>query len=105
MRLMNDRISMTERRLDRRIPLGCAATIRLRGGDTIPAKCVEISVGGMTLHAAYVPGETEIIEVVIKPPGDAASHPPLVTRLEVKRCHSVGNGVYEIGGTTLRVVG
>ena len=101
---MNDRASLPERRLDRRIPLGCPASIRLGNGEIIPAECVDISVGGMTLRAPYVPAEAEVLEVAIASPGGAVSRPPLVTRLEVRRCHALGNGRYEIGGTTVRVV-
>lgn len=102
---MNDRASLPDRRLDRRIPLGCPATIRLRNGQNIEAECVELSVGGMTLRAAYVPGEAEVLEVVIASPDDRLDRPPLVTRLEVRRCHAVEDGLYEIGGATVRVVG
>ncbi|BAL26221.1 hypothetical protein [Azoarcus sp. KH32C] len=102
---MNDRVSQIERRLDRRIPLGCQATIRLKSGESIPAECVEISVGGMTLRSSYVPGQAEVLEVIIASPGGQVARPPLVTRLEVKRCHALGQGLYEIGGTTVRVVG
>ena len=102
---MNDRASNIERRLDRRIPLGCKATIRLNNGESIPAECIEISVGGMTLHSRYVPGQSEVIEVIVASPGGQVARPPLVTRLEVKRCHALGQGLYEIGGTTVRVIG
>ncbi len=101
---MNDRASSPDRRLDRRIPLGCTATIRPRHGGEIPAECIELSVGGMTLHAAYVPGELEVIEVVVSGPTDSLGRPPLVTRLEVRRCHALGGGRYEIGGAIVRVV-
>ncbi|MDT3672021.1 MAG: PilZ domain-containing protein [Aromatoleum sp.] len=101
---MNDRASPPERRLDRRVPLGCPASIRLRGGEIIAAECIDISVGGMTLRAAYVPAEAEVLEVAVASPGGALARPPLVTRLEVRRCHALGNGLYEIGGATLRVV-
>ena len=101
---MNDRASAPDRRLDRRIPLGCAAAIRLRTGERIPAECVELSVGGMTLRAAYVPGEAEVLEVVVSGPADGLGRPPLVTRLEVRRCHALGEGRYEIGGAIVRVV-
>lgn len=101
---MNDRSVPLDRRLDRRIPLGCSATIRSKSGETIPAECVELSIGGMTLRAAYVPGESEIIEVAVQSPDERVPRPPLVTRLQVKRCHAVGGGVYEIGGAIVRVV-
>lgn len=59
----------------------------------------------MTLHAAYVPGESEVIEVAVMSPGSSLGRPPLVTRLKVTRCHAIGHGRYEIGGTIIRVVG
>ncbi|MFN4063940.1 PilZ domain-containing protein [Parazoarcus communis] len=102
---MNDRASMPERRLDRRIPLGCAASILLTGGRTVAAECIELSISGMTLHAAYVPGEAEVIEVLVAPPSERVERPPLVTRLKVTRCHALGDGRYEIGGAIVRVVG
>ena len=101
---MNDRAFHSDRRLDRRIPLGCPAQIRLRNGESVPAECVEIGVGGMTLHSTYVPGEAEVLEVVVASPPGQLARPPLVTRLEVKRCHALGGGRYEIGGATVRVV-
>lgn len=102
---MNDHASAPERRLDRRIPLGCSAAILLPGGDSIAAECIELSIGGMTLHAAYVPGEAEVIEVVVNSPNERVERPPLVTRLKVIRCHALGDGRYEIGGTIVRVIG
>lgn len=101
---MNDRASPPERRLDRRIPLGCPASIRLPGGETLAVECVELSVGGMTLRAAYVPAEAEVLEVSVASPGGTLAQRPLVTRLEVRRCHALGNGLYEIGGATVRIV-
>ena len=55
----------------------------------------------MTLHADYVPGESEVLKVSVVSPSGAA---PLVTRLAVKRCHSVSPGRYEIGGAIVKVV-
>ncbi|MDR2260931.1 MAG: PilZ domain-containing protein [Azoarcus sp.] len=100
-----DHVSPRDRRLDRRIPLGCSARILPRSGDEIEAECIELSVSGMTLHAAYVPGEGEVIEVVIVSPDDKVTRPPLVTRLRVTRCHALADGRYEIGGSIIRVVG
>ena len=54
-----------DRRLDRRLPLGCPAFIALRSGERVDATCIEIGVGGMTLHAAYVPARNEIIDVAV----------------------------------------
>jgi len=66
---MNDHVTPPDRRLDRRIPLGCAASILLREGRSVAAECIELSVSGMTLHAAYVPGELEVIDVAVMSPG------------------------------------
>lgn len=94
------------RRLDRRLPLDCAAYIALPGGERIEARCIEIGVGGMTLRAAYVPGENEVIHVIVLGPENSlvSSRPPLVSKLEVTRCNAIGDGVYEIGGRIVRVV-
>ncbi|THF54997.1 PilZ domain-containing protein [Pseudothauera rhizosphaerae] len=99
---MNDRSAPPERRLDRRIPMSCPAAIHLPGGDTVEAECVELSVGGMTLRSTYVPGEAEVLRVSVSSPTGAA---PLVARLEVKRCHALGGGRYEIGGAIVQVLG
>lgn len=92
-----------ERRLDRRIPLGCPAFIRQRGQAPVPADCLEISVRGMTLVAAFVPGESEVLEVEVCPPGRPGGH-PLRAKLRVTRCHPVAPGRFEIGGETLYVI-
>lgn len=94
------------RRLDRRLPMDCAAYIVLSGGERIDARCVELGVGGMTLHAAYVPGENEIINVAVLGPENSllAARPPLLSKLEVTRCNALGGGLYEIGGRIVRVV-
>ncbi|MDR2091755.1 MAG: PilZ domain-containing protein [Azoarcus sp.] len=102
---MMDYASPLDRRLDRRIPLGCSASIRASNGEEIEAECIELSVSGMTLHVPYVPGEGEVIEVVIASPNDRIPRPPLVTHLRVTRCHALPDGRYEIGGATVRVVG
>lgn len=67
-------------------------------------ECLDLSVGGMTLRAAYVPAEAEVLEVVVASPEGPLSRPPLVARVEVRRCHAVGDGVYEIGGAIVAVV-
>ncbi|ATE60963.1 PilZ domain-containing protein [Thauera sinica] len=102
---MKDRSGRDDRRLDRRIPIGCPALIHLGEGRRIPAKCMELGVGGMTLHAAYVPGEGEVLEVAVAAPEGGIERPPLVARLRVKRCNALGGGMYEIGGAIVRVVG
>jgi hypothetical protein len=100
-----DHASPRDRRLDRRIPLGCSAHIQSQDGNRIAAECIELSVSGMTLHASYIPGEDEVIEVAISSPNGNVPRPPLVTRLRVTRCHALTDGRYEIGGSIVRVVG
>jgi len=101
-----DYASPRDRRLDRRIPVGCSAHIRLNEGEEISAECIELSVSGMTLRAPYIPAEGEVVEVVIaSPEGDKIKRPPLVTHLRVTRCHALTGGQYEIGGSTVRIVG
>jgi hypothetical protein len=101
---MNDRSAHLNRRLDRRVPLGCTAVIQLPHGGRIPAQCVELSVSGMTLRATYVPGEGEVLEVAVVAPEGGVDRPPLVVKVEVKRCNPLGDGLYEIGGAIVRVV-
>ncbi|MCL1825173.1 MAG: PilZ domain-containing protein [Betaproteobacteria bacterium] len=101
-----DYASPRDRRLDRRIPIGCSAHIRLNEGEEVSAECIELSVSGMTLRASYVPSEGEVVEVVIaSPTDDKMERPPLVTHLRVTRCHALTGGQYEIGGSTVRIVG
>jgi hypothetical protein len=102
---MNDRALPSERRLDRRIPFGSRATIRLEHGECVEAECVELSVGGMTLRAGYVPGESEVVTVEIPAPAGGLERPPLVVRVQVKRCHQVRQGWYEIGAEIVHIVG
>ncbi|AMO37495.1 hypothetical protein [Thauera humireducens] len=103
---MKDIPPYQDRRLDRRLPLGCPAFIALRNGERVDAVCVEIGVGGMTLHAAYVPGRNEVIDVAVLGPQGSPTpdRPPLITKLEVIRCNALGDGRYEIGGRIVRVV-
>lgn len=101
-----DHVSPRDRRLDRRIPLGCSAHIRLNEGKEVTAECIELSVSGMTLHSNYVPAQGEVVEVVIASPSNGKmGRPPLVTHLRVTRCHALASGQYEIGGSTVRIVG
>jgi hypothetical protein len=93
-----------ERRLDRRIPLGCPALLRPRSGAPVMGQCLELSVGGMTVVAGYVPGAEEILEVEIMPPKESVAMPPLRAKAQVKRCHQLGAGRYEIGLVILKVL-
>lgn len=93
------------RRLNRRLPLDCEACIVLADGRRIEAQCIELGVGGMTLQAAYVPREDEVIEVLVRgPEASPLARPPLHGRLEVTRCHALDDGRYEIGGRLAQVL-
>lgn len=94
------------RRLDRRIPLEVPAQIFLKNGRVEEAVCMDLSVRGMTLHTAYVPGEAEELEVLVSSPGGVgAATRPLRVQLLVKRCIQLAPGHYELGGEILRVLG
>ena len=55
-----------ERRRNRRIALGCEARLIVQGLATpVDAICTEVAVGGLTLHAAYVPRSGERVEVLL----------------------------------------
>ncbi|MFN3984035.1 MAG: PilZ domain-containing protein [Rhodocyclaceae bacterium] len=92
------------RRLDRRIPLGSSARIRFEDGSEVEALCVELSVRGMTLQTGYVPGEGEELEVIVDAPAGKVETPPLHVRLAVKRCISIDDGRYELGGEIVKVL-
>lgn len=66
---------------------------------------MEIGVGGMSLHAAYVPAADEVLDVEVAGPEGGVRQPPLRVRLQVRRCNALGAGLYEIGGAIVRVVG
>lgn len=102
---MTDSRYTRNRRLDRRIPIASPARIYLGDGRMLEAQCIELSVSGMTLHADYVPGQSEMLRVEVASPGGPAAAPPLIAELQVKRCHSLGQGRYEIGGAIVRIVG
>jgi len=103
---MNARNNWEERRRHRRIPLeGCAAVITPERGQGVSARCMELSIGGMTLHTRYVPGEGEVVTVRVDSPGGKLALPPLHARAQVRRCHSLGQGEYEVGLEILQVLG
>lgn len=98
---MNRHPANGERRLDRRIPLGASARIQPPAGDAVAGVCVDLSVGGMTLHTMYVPRALEVLVVTVDSPTGAKA---LVARVEVKRCHALGDGFYEVGGAIVEVL-
>lgn len=93
-----------ERRNSRRMAMGSAARILFEHAQAVEAECVELSVGGMTLRAGYVPGEGEVLLVEILCPDSGLPRPPLLARVAVRRCHSVEPGLYEIGGAIVEIV-
>ncbi|KAA3653433.1 PilZ domain-containing protein [Denitromonas sp.] len=94
-----------DRRATRRIPLGCNALIK-PAGDTpaVPAHCVELSPGGMTLETAYVPSVAELLDVLVRQPDGGLDRPPLHVRVEVKRCHRAESGKYVLGAQIVQVL-
>ncbi|MCX7946189.1 MAG: PilZ domain-containing protein [Hydrogenophilus sp.] len=95
-----------ERRRYRRIPVaggGLQAHLVTARGEHYEGVCTELSVGGLTLRANYVPALREQMMVQVNQPGGVGggSIHPLRVRLEVRRCEVVEEGGefrYEIGG-------
>lgn len=85
--------------------MGSAARLIIEGGAAIEAECVDISVGGMTLRGNYVPGEGEVLIVEVPTPTTGLPRPPLVARVEIKRCHQISEELYEMGGAIIEVIG
>lgn len=85
--------------------MGSAARLVFEAGHGIDAECVDISVGGMTLRANYVPGKAEVLIVEVPAPTSGLPRPPLVARVEVKRCHQISPELYEIGGAIVEIIG
>lgn len=104
-RMMTSSPPPIERRADRRLTLGTTARLVFDSGEVIEAECVDISVGGLSLRTNYVPGEGEVLTVEVPTPTCGPSRPPLVARVEVKRCHHIGPGLYEIGGAIVEIIG
>lgn len=102
---MTDSPPPAERRAHRRLTMGSAARLVFEGKEAIDAECVDISVGGMTLRANYVPGQLEVLVVEVPPPTNGLPRPPLRARVQVRRCHRIGPELYEIGGAIIQVIG
>lgn len=92
------------RRLNRRIPVVSSAAIVLKSGQRIDAQCVELGVGGLALHADYVPREEEQLRVEVYPSESAATFSTLVADVVVRRCHPLEDGRYEIGCEIVQIV-
>lgn len=94
----------SNRRLDRRIPLGVPARIRLEDDSEIEARCLDLSVRGLTLQSEFVPSRGELLEIFVDSPGGRVEAAPLHVRLEVKRSLDLGDGQYEFGGEIVEVL-
>ncbi|WP_179958229.1 PilZ domain-containing protein [Chitinimonas arctica] len=88
------------KRINRRIPLACPARIRtLDLGPSYYGTCIDLSVGGLTVHSDFVPRPGEILEVTVMPPRtNGLPSQPMTARVKVRRCHELEAGLrYEIG--------
>jgi len=104
---MNNGHGDRERRTAVRIPLGSEAFIQPAASQHPPrkARCVDLSVDGMTLHTVYVPRPDEIFEVIVRPHEGPLAGPPIHVRAQVKRCHPVnGSAIYEVGVKIIEVL-
>lgn len=90
---------MTERRRDRRIPLGCKVGIKLaHQAQPVVGTCVDLSVGGLTIRSTHVPQMDEVFEIAVLPPEPGGRFLPLHARVRVRRCHGLEEaGLYEMG--------
>ncbi|MDD3352790.1 PilZ domain-containing protein [Zoogloea sp.] len=97
---------MTERRRDRRIPLGCKVGLKFRGhAAPVVGDCIELSVSGMTIHSRHVPQMDEVFEVAVLPPEHGGPFQPLHARVRVRRCHNLGpSGLYEMGVEIIEII-
>ena len=85
--------------------MGCNALIKPAGDlPAVPAQCLELRPGGMTLESSYVPAVEEVLDVLVRQPDGGLERPPLHVRVEVKRCHRGESGKYMMGVQILQVV-
>ena len=97
---------MTERRRDRRIPLGCKVGIRLDGqAAPVVGTCVELSVGGLTIPSSHVPRMDEVFEIAVLPPEPGGVYQPLHAGVRVRRCDGLAQpGLYAMGVEIVEVI-
>ena len=97
---------MTERRRDRRIPLGCKVGIRLDGQSApVIGTCVELSVGGLTIHSSHVPRMNEIFEIAVLPAGPGGVYQPHHARVQERRSDGLAQpGLYALGVEFIDVI-
>ncbi|MCB1956022.1 MAG: PilZ domain-containing protein [Rhodocyclaceae bacterium] len=96
---MDRHSSGIERRRNVRVPLGGIDALVHVPGQVQPlaAKCTDLAVGGLTLLCRYVPREGEQFRVEVASPGGQRRFEPLNARVSVRRCHPLGDGLYELG--------
>lgn len=93
-----------ERRAYRRIRLNCPARLFIPPDRILDGVCLDLSVAGFTLRAAYVPYHEQTLEVEIIQPSSLLSMPPLRVRATVKRCHPHEGELYDIGCSIVEIV-
>ena len=98
--------SSSERRLHRRIPLGCKIGIKAPGGgEPVVGICTALSVGGMTIQSGHVPRMGEVFEVAVLPPELGGSFMPLHARVQVRRCDGLEEaGRFEMGVEIVEII-
>ena len=97
---------MTERRRDRRIPLGCKVGIKLpHSSQAVVGTCVDLSVGGLTIRSTHVPQMDEVFEIAVLPPEPGGIYQPLHARVRVRRCDGLAQpGLYAMGVEIVEVI-
>jgi hypothetical protein len=93
-----------ERRAHRRIRVNCPARLFVPPDRVVEAVCLDLSVGGLTLRAPYVPRHGQTVEVEVIQPTSLLAMPPLRVRAQVKRCHIHTEDLYDIGLCILEIV-
>ncbi|WP_341675650.1 PilZ domain-containing protein [Niveibacterium sp. SC-1] len=95
-----------ERRSGVRVPINCEAVIVPAAPQTRrPAICIDLGVGGMTLHTQYVPRPDEIFDVLVKPPQSPLESPMMHARVQVRRCQAIpGSSKFMLGVKIIEIV-
>lgn len=76
----------------------------MQSGQRIEAQCVELGVGGMTLHVDYVPSEAEVLRVEVSPSESPVLQQSLLADIVVRRCHALEDGRYELGCEIVQIL-
>jgi hypothetical protein len=96
---------MTERRRDRRIPLGCKVGIRLEGqAAPVVGTCVELSVGADDPFQPR-PAHGRGLRDRRAAPEPGGVYQPLHARVRVRRCDGLAQpGLYAMGVEIVEVI-